>query len=61
MSVGVRFREKWNMVMIEDPPMRDQKIGPVDRQIIDRNQLAAVVAMLDEWSSKKEPSSSYPQ
>jgi hypothetical protein len=45
LSVGIwkiRFREKWNMVKIDDPPMSHKKIGPVDagvRQIIDGNQI----------------------
>jgi hypothetical protein len=44
-SVGIwkiRFREKWNMVKIDDPPISHRNIGPVDagvRQIIDGNQI----------------------
>jgi hypothetical protein len=46
LSVGVwkiRFREKWNMVKIDDPQsMSHEKIGSVNagvRQIIDGNQI----------------------
>jgi hypothetical protein len=38
LSVGVwmiRVREKWNMVKIDDPQMRHQEIGPVDRHSSD--------------------------